>query len=293
MQTLTPTNAPGLTLTRLGYGAMQLPGPGVWGPPADRPYALAIVRRAADAGVTHFDTSAAYGPDVANALLREALSPYPAGLTIATKVGVDRAPDGAFLAAASPDQLTAQVQQNLATLGVDQLPLVYLRVGGDGLLPPGPTPFADSYAALADLRAAGLISHLGLSGCTVAQLKAAEAIAPVVAVQNRFFLFDRSSADVLSECEQRGIAFVPYFPLAAGMELPHAAQRAALQAVADRHGVSRAQVTIAWLLAHSPAILAIPGTKNPAHLEENLAAADLALDGAEVTALDGISVLID
>ncbi|WP_323746632.1 aldo/keto reductase [Catenulispora pinisilvae] len=291
MQTLTPTNAPDLTLTRLGYGAMQLPGPGVWGPPADRPCALAVVRRAADAGVTHFDTSAAYGPDVANALLREALSPYPAGLTIATKVGVDRAPDGTFLAAASPEELTAQIQQNLATLGVDRLPLVYLRVGGDGLLPPGPTPFAESYAALAELRAQGLISYLGLSGCTVAQLEAAEAIAPVVAVQNRFFLFDRGSADVLGECERRGIAFVPYFPLAAGMELPHAAQRAALQVLADRHGASHAQVTIAWLLAHSPAILAIPGTRNPAHLEENLAAADLELDASGLATLNDISTL--
>jgi aryl-alcohol dehydrogenase-like predicted oxidoreductase len=293
MQTLTPSTAPDLTLTRLGYGAMQIPGPGVWGPPADRAAALAVVRRAVAAGVTHIDTSAAYGPDVANSLIREALRPYPADLTVATKVGVDRSPDGGFVSAASPEQLRAQIQQNLATLGLDRLPLVYLRVGGDGLLPPDPTPFADSYAVLAGLRAQGVIGHLGLSGCTVAQLKEADGIAPVAAVQNRFFLFDRGSADVLAECEQRGSAFVPYFPLAAGMDLPHAAQRTAVQAIADRHGATRAQVTIAWLLAHSPAILAIPGTRNPAHLAENLAAAGIALAGDEVATLDAINTLTD
>jgi pyridoxine 4-dehydrogenase len=293
MRSFTPATAPDLALSRLGYGAMQLPGPGVWGPPGDRDTAVAVVRRAVDAGVTHIDTSAAYGPDVANELIREAVHPYPAGLAVATKVGVDRSPDGAFLTAASPEQLVAQVRQNLATLRMDRLPLVYLRVGGDGLLPPDPTPFADSFSALAGLRAQGLIGHLGLSGCTVGQLKEAEAIAPVAAVQNRFFLFDRGSADVLGECEQRGIAFVPYFPLAAGMELPHAAQRAALRAVADRYGATRAQVTIAWLLAHSPAILAIPGTKDPAHLEENLAAADLVLDAEDVAVLNEINALSD
>ena len=293
MRTMTLAAAPDLTLSRIGYGAMQLPGPAIWGPPADRPTTLAVLRRAAEAGVTHIDTSAAYGPDVANALIREALHPYPAGLTIATKVGVDRTADRAFVPAASPEQLAAQVRQNLETLALDRLPLVYLRVGGDGLLPPDPTPLADSFAALAELRAQGLIGHLGLSGCTVGQLRAAEDVAPVVAVQNRFFLFDRGSADALAECEQRGIAFVPYFPLAAGMELPHAAQRAALQAIADRHGATRAQVTIAWLLAHSTAILAIPGTKNPRHLEENLAAADLELAPADISTLNGISTLTD
>jgi aryl-alcohol dehydrogenase-like predicted oxidoreductase len=293
MRTFTPVTAPDLTLTRLGYGAMQLPGPGVWGPPADRSAALEVLRRAAAAGLTHIDTSAAYGPGVANELIREALHPYADGLTVATKVGVDRGDDGAFLTAAAPGQLAQQVHQNLVTLGLERLPLVYLRVGGDGLLPPDATPFADSYAALAELRAQGLIAHLGLSGCTAAQLKEAEGIAPVAAVQNRFFLFDRGSADVLSESEQRGIAFVPYFPLAAGMDLPHARQRAALQTIAERHGATRAQVTLAWLLAHSPAILAIPGTRDPEHLTENLAAADLALTAEDMESLDAISTLTD
>lgn len=293
MQTFTPATAPGLSLSRIGYGAMQLPGPGVWGPPADRQNALAVVRRAVEAGVTHVDTSTAYGPDVANEVIREALHPYPADLVVATKVGVDRGTDGAFVTAAAPEQLRTQVEQNLATLGLDRLPLVYLRVGGDGLLPPDPTPFADSFAVLAELRAQGHIGHLGLSGCTVAQLKEAEAIAPVAAVQNRFFLFDRSSADVADACEQQGIAFVPYFPLAAGMDLPQESQRAVLRGIAERHAASRAQVTLAWLLARSPVIVAIPGTKSPAHLEENLAAADLELGAEDVAALDAINTLTD
>ncbi|GAA2061306.1 oxidoreductase [Catenulispora yoronensis] len=291
MRTFTPTTAPSLTVTRLGYGTMQLPGPGVWGPPADRSAVLTVLRRVADAGITHLDTSAAYGPDVANELIREALHPHGDDLVVATKVGVERGSEGTFRPAASPDQLTAQVHRNLETLGADSLPLVYLRVGGDGLLAPDPTPVAESLGALSDLRDKGLIRELGLSGCTVEQLGSAEV--PIAAVQNRFFLFDRSSDDVLAACEQLGIAFVPYFPLAAGMDLPHAAQRAALRTVAAKHGATPAQTTIAWLLARSSVILAIPGTRNPAHLEENLTAVDLALTAEDVAVLDGIAGLTD
>jgi pyridoxine 4-dehydrogenase len=294
--------ADGLTVGRLGYGAMQLPGPGVWGPPQDHGTALAVLRRAVELGLTHIDTSDFYGPHVANDLIREALHPYPGDLVIATKVGVVRDEWHGFDAAAEPERLREQVQENLVRLGRDRLDLVYLRVGGDGLLFPGDTPFAESFGALADLRRRGLIRHLGLSGVTTSQLAQAREIAPVVAVQNRFHIFDRSSADVLSACEAAGIAFVPYFPLAAGMlrvgldlsqappgMAPSAEQFGALDEIADRYGATRAQVALAWLLGRSPATLAIPGTSSLAHLEENVAATRLSLTGDDIAALDKLA----
>jgi pyridoxine 4-dehydrogenase len=291
-----------LTVGRLGYGAMQLPGPGVWGPPQDHGTALAVLRRAVELGVTHIDTSDFYGPHVANDLIKEALHPYPHDLVIATKVGVVRDEWHGFAAAAEPERLREQVEQNLVRLGRDRLDLVYLRVGGDGLLFPSEVPFAESFGALADLYRQGLIRNLGLSGVTTSQLAQARAIAPVVAVQNRFHLFDRSSADVLSACEAASIAFVAYFPLAAGMlrpgldlsqappgMAPSAEQFAALDAIAGRYGASRTQVALAWLLGHSPVTLAIPGTSSLAHLEENMAAARLSLSGEDLAVLDKLS----
>ena len=291
-----------LPVTRLGYGAMQLPGPGVWGPPKDRDAAVAVLRRAVDLGVGHLDTSDAYGPQVANELIREALHPYPPGLVVATKVGVVRDRTRAFRAAARPADLREQVERNLRGLGVGRLDLVYLRVGGDGLLAPDGVPLGESFAALAELQRRGLVRHLGLSGVTREQLTEAGRIAPVVAVQNRYHLLDRGSDDVLAACERRGVAFVAYFPLGAGMldpELdtsrfppgmgPTAQQGHTLAEVARRHGATWAQVALAWLLARSPVTLAIPGTSSLAHLEENVAARQLRLSEADLTELDGLA----
>ena len=293
--------AEGLTVTRLGYGAMQLPGQGVWGPPADRDGAIAVLRRVVDLGLTHIDTSDAYGPGVANELIRQALHPYPAELVVATKVGVVRDRRGAFVAAAKPADLREQVERNLSGLGLDRLDLVYLRAGGDGLLAPDGVPLEESLGALAELRARGLVRHLGLSGVTAEQLSEAGRIAPVAAVQNRYHLLDRASADVLAACERLGVAFAAYFPLGAGTLDPNLdgsllppgmgptpRQAATLGQVARRHGATWAQVALAWLLARSPVTLAIPGTTSPAHLEENAAAERLRLSEPDLGELDGL-----
>ncbi|WP_283136713.1 oxidoreductase [Rhizohabitans arisaemae] len=296
------TLAEGLSVDRLGYGAMQLPGPGVWGPPADRERALTVLRRAVELGVDHIDTSDFYGPHVANELIREALHPYPEDLLIATKVGVERDEWRAWNAAASPDALREQVDDNLTRLGKARLDLVYLRTGGDGLLfPDESTSFADSFRTLAELRERGLIRHLGVSGVTVEQLAQARDIAPLVAVQNRYHLLDRGSADVLRYCEEHGIAFVPYFPLSAGAlraDLdpsqvppgfgPSEIQVKTLDAVAARTQATRAQVALAWLLAHSPVTLVIAGTSSPVHLAENLDAGRIELSAEDLAELDGL-----
>jgi aryl-alcohol dehydrogenase-like predicted oxidoreductase len=294
--------AGGLAVGRLGYGAMQLPGPGIWGPPRDHGNAVAVLRRAVELGVTHIDTSGSYGPHVANDLIRQALHPYPGDLLIATKVGVTRDEGRGFAAAAEPAQLREQVEQNLARLDLDQLGLVYLRVGGDGMLPPSKVPFAESLGALAEMYERGVIRALGLSGVTTDQLAEARAIAPVSAVQNRFHLFDRSCADVLAACEASGIAFTAYFPLAAGMlrpgldlsqappgMAPSAVQLAALDAIAERYGATRAQIALAWLLSYSTLTLAIPGTSSLAHVEENIAAARLTLSADDIAALNSLA----
>jgi pyridoxine 4-dehydrogenase len=268
-------------VNRLGYGAMQLPGFGVLGPPRDRDLALRVLRTALELGVDHIDTSAAYGPHVANELIRDALHPYPDHLVIATKVGVVRDANGGWHPAAAPGQLRDQVEENLRRLRLDRLDLVYLRVGGDGLLAADPTPLADSYQALAELRDKGLIRHLGLSGATATQVTDTAQVAPVVAVQNRYHLLDTAGADVLAQCERQGRAFVPYFPLGAGQLTVDPR----LAAVGARYGVTPAQVAIAWLLHRSPAILAIPGTSSPAHLADNVASAMLALTDADLAAV--------
>ncbi len=269
-------------MRRIGFGAMRLPGPGVWGPPADRDAALAVLRRAVALGVDHIDTAQYYGPDVANELIRAALHPYPEGLLIATKVGARRGDDRSWLPAATPEELRAAVHDNLRSLGIERLGLVNFRFGGDGTgLAESGVPLAESLGALIELREQGLVEAIGVSAVSVAELHAARALTAVAEVQNHFSLADRSGADVLDACAELGIAFVPFFPLGAGDLLA----RPPLRAVADRHGATPAQVALAWLLAIGPHVLAIPGTSSVAHLEENLAAGGLALDDEDLAAL--------
>jgi aryl-alcohol dehydrogenase-like predicted oxidoreductase len=271
------------TVHRIGYGAMRLPGPGVWGPPSDRDAALAVLRRAVELGVDHIDTAQYYGPDVANELIRAALHPYPDGLLIATKVGARRGPDREWLVAGAPDELRCAVHDNLRSLGLERLGLVNLRLGGDGRGMPGSgVPLADQLGALIDLRDEGLIEAIGVSAVTVDELQEARALTEIACVQNHFSLVDRTGADVLATCGELGIAFVPFFPLGAGGMVGDQPllERDALQAVAARHGATPAQVALAWMLSLGSHVLAIPGTSSVAHLEENLAAGEIEL-GAE------------
>jgi len=278
--TITP--AEGLTLTRIGYGAMQLAGPNVFGPPKDRHEAIVVLRAAVAAGVTHIDTADFYGPAVTNELIKEALHPYPAQLHIVTKVGARRAADGAWVPSLHPADLKAQVYDNLRNLGLDALDVVNLRVAGhdvsDG------EPVSDQFGALAELREQGLIRHLGLSGVDTRQFDEAQAIAPVVTVQNLYNIANRTHEDLLARCEKENIAFVPFFPLGGFSPL----QSDALTSVADKVGASRQQVALAWLLQRSPAIALIPGTSSVAHLRGNLAVADLTLPADAVAELDAI-----
>jgi pyridoxine 4-dehydrogenase len=269
-----------LPVTRLGYGAMQLAGPGVFGPPADPDNAVAVLRRAVELGVNHIDTSDYYGPYVVNDLIRTALHPYPEGLVLVTKVGARRDGTGAWLPADSPEELRQAVHDNLRRLGVDRMDAVNLRIGGTA----GPTeaPLADRFAALAELREQGLIRHLGVSNVTPAQLAEARAIAPVACVQNHFNITQRDDAALVAECAAAGIGYVPFFPLGGTFSSVDSARA---EAVAAAHGVSTAQVALAWLLAQSPALLLIPGTSSLGHLEENVAAAGITLTEQELADL--------
>jgi pyridoxine 4-dehydrogenase len=278
--TITP--AAGLTLTRMGYGAMQLAGPHVFGPPKDRDAAIEVLRAVVAAGITHIDTADFYGPVVTNELIKEALHPYADELHIVTKVGARRGVDGSWVQMQHPADLKAQVHDNLRNLGLDTLDVVNLRVAGHD--ESDDDPITDQFGALADLREQGLIRHLGLSGVNARQLKEAQAIAPVVTVQNLYNIADRRHESLLDQCEQENIAFVPFFPLGGFSPL----QSDALTAVAARLGASRQQVALAWLLQRSPAIAVIPGTSSVAHLRENIAAVDLRLDAETVAELDAI-----
>ncbi|MFI9383316.1 oxidoreductase [Kutzneria sp. NPDC052558] len=278
--TITP--AEGLTLTRIGYGAMQLAGPNVFGPPRDRGEAVAVLRAVVEAGVTHIDTADFYGPAVTNELIREALHPYPGQLHIVTKVGARRGADGAWLPSLHPADLKAQVHDNLRNLGLDVLDVVNLRVAGHDVS--DDEPVSEQFGALAELREQGLIRHLGLSGVNTRQFDEAQAIAPVVTVQNLYNIANRTHEDLLARCEKENIAFVPFFPLGGFSPL----QSDALTAVADKVGASRQQVALAWLLRRSPAIALIPGTSSVAHLRDNLAVADLQLPADAVAELDAI-----
>lgn len=267
---------------RMGYGAMQLAGPGVFGPPKDRAAAVAVLRAAVATGVDHIDTSDFYGPHVTNQIIREALHPYAADLTIVTKVGAVRGADASWNPALSAAELTSAVHDNLRNLGVDVLDVVNLRVGG--LEGPPAGSIAAPFAVLADLRAQGLIRHLGLSNVSSAHVAEAAAIAPVVCVQNHYNLVHRHDDALVDELAGKGIAYVPFFPMGGFAPI----QSAALSAVATRLGATALQVALAWLLARSPNILLIPGTSSVAHLRENLAAGDLVLTAEVRAELDAI-----
>ncbi|MGY1619375.1 aldo/keto reductase family oxidoreductase [Geodermatophilus sp. SYSU D00691] len=267
---------------RMGYGAMQLAGPHVMGPPDDRDGAIAVLRRAVELGVDHIDTSDYYGPHVTNEIIREALHPYPDDLTIVTKVGARRTPDGAWPESLSPDELRTAVHDNLDHLGVDALDVVNLRM--PGFSAPVQRSLAEPFETLAELQQQGLVKHLGVSNVTPQMLAEAQAIAPVVCAQNHYNLVHRADDPLVDALAREGIAFVPYFPLGGFSPL----QSAALETVARRLEATPMQVALAWLLARSPNILLIPGTRSVAHLEENLQAAARVLGPVELQELDRI-----
>lgn len=271
-----------IDLTRVGYGAMQLAGPGVFGPPADRDAAVAVLRAALDLGINHIDTADFYGPHVTNEIIREALAPYPDDLHIVTKVGARRDENGGWPHARTPAELREQVHDNLRNLKLDVLDVVNLRVGGFDT--PEPGSIAQQFEALAELQQQGLIRHLGLSTVTADQLAEAQSIAPVVCVQNLYNLARRDDDALVDLTAQQGIAFVPYFPLGGFSPL----QSEALEAVAKRLDATPMAVALTWLLQRSENILLIPGTSSVAHLRENVAAAALDLPPDAQAELDAI-----
>ncbi|MYW43758.1 oxidoreductase [Streptomyces sp. SID161] len=279
----TVTPATGLTLTRVGYGAMQLAGPRVFGPPRDRDAAVAVLRAVVEAGITHIDTADFYGPVVVNEIIKEALHPYPDGLRLITKVGARRGADGSWIVSRHPEDLRAQVHDNLRNLGVDALDVVNLRLGD--MDTPNEDSVADQFGALAELREQGLIRHLGLSTASAAQLDEALGIAPVVTVQNLYNLANRRDDALLARTAAENIAFVPYFPLGGFTPL----QSGTLAKTAARLAASPQQVALAWLLRRFPNIVLIPGTSSPAHLRENIAAASLELPDDAMAELDGVA----
>jgi aryl-alcohol dehydrogenase-like predicted oxidoreductase len=268
---------------RVGYGAMQLAGDGVFGPPRDRDEAIAVLRAAVDAGVDHIDTAQYYGPGVVNQLIREALFPYPEELVLVSKVAARRDGFGAVLPYDDPDQLRAGIEENLATLGVEQLAAVNLRVM-DNAVPD--ERFVDQLGALVDARNDGLIAGIGISNVTHRHVLRALEVTDIVCVQNAYNLADRSSAAVLKECAARGIAFVPFCPLG-WPKKQHDAIRTnpVVAAIAVSHGATPAQVALAWLLAIADNVLLIPGTSSRGHLAENLGAVSLSLRDDEVASL--------
>ena len=277
-----------LTVQRIGYGAMQLAGPGVWGPPKDPDGAVAVLREAVAAGVNHIDTSDFYGPHVTNQIIRQALHPYPAGLVIVTKLGASRPPDKSWLLAISPEDLTAGVHSNLRNLGLDALDIVNYRVMGSGHgLEEG--SIAEQVTVLADLRRKGLIRHIGLSNVTAAQVAEAQAITDIVCVQNNYNVVYRQDDALIDDLARQGIAYVPFFPLGGFTPL----QSSTLSDAAGRLGATPMQVALAWLLHRSPNILLIPGTSSVAHLRENLAAGQLTLSPQTLAELDGIAALVE
>ncbi|MEO6570767.1 MAG: oxidoreductase, partial [Ilumatobacteraceae bacterium] len=267
------------SVNRVGFGAMQLPGPGVLGPPRDRDQALAVLRRAVGLGVDHIDTAQFYGPDVANELIREALHPYPDNLLLVSKVGSRRDAGGAWHPAQTPAELRSAVDDNLRSLDVDRLGAVNLRrMLEHDLATDQVVPLEDQLAEMVALRDEGKIAGIGISTAPLAEVEMAIATAGVVCVQNAFSLLDQSDAATLAACHAAGVAYVPYFPLGSAFpHLPKVTDDPTVQAAATRRGVTPAQVGLAWLLAHNPSILLIPGTSSVAHLEQNVAVGDLEL----------------
>lgn len=273
--------APGLELTRMGYGAMQLAGPHVFGPPKDREAAKAVLREVVTMGINHIDTSDFYGPYVTNEIIKEALHPYPDGLHLVTKVGNRRDADGGWPPARSPKELRQAVYDNLERLGLETLDVVNLRLGG---MTPEPGSLAETFTVMAEMREEGLIRHLGLSTVTAEQVAEAQTIAPVVCVQNFYNIANRQDDALIDALASQGIAYVPYFPLGGFAPL----QSEVLNAVAARRGVSPLAVALAWLLQRSPNILLIPGTSSLTHLRENVAGAALELSSEDVEELNGV-----
>ena len=271
------------TVKRLGYGAMQLAGPGVFGPPRDHDAAIAVLRAAIAAGIDHIDTSDFYGPHVTNQLIREALAPYPDDLVIVTKIGGRRGDDASWLPAASPDELRQAVEDNRRNLGLDVLPVVNMRFWGDGH-GPAEGSVAAEMRVLAELQQQGLVRHIGLSNVTAAQIAEGQRIARIACVQNHYNLAHRGDDALIDALAAKGVAYVPFFPLGGFSPL----QSDALSRVAAGLGVTPLQVALAWLLLRSPNILLIPGTSSVAHLRENLAVGALELPAAAMAELDGI-----
>ena len=271
------------TVKRLGYGAMQLAGPGVFGPPKDHDAALAVLREAVAQGVDHIDTSDFYGPHITNRLIREALRPYADDLTIVTKIGARRGSDGSWNPAFSAEELTRAVQDNLANLGLDALDVVNLRIMFS-VHGPAEGSIEAPLTALAELQRQGLVRHIGLSNVTARQVEEGRQIAEIVCVQNMYNLAHRDDDALIDSLAADGIAYVPFFPLGGFSPL----QSSALSGVAAELGATPMQVALAWLLRRSPNILLIPGTSSVAHLTENLAAASLTLSAEAMTALDAV-----
>jgi pyridoxine 4-dehydrogenase len=287
--TSTTTSLPGgtyqlgdLEVTRVGYGAMQLAGPHVFGPPKDHDEAVAVLREVVELGINHIDTSDYYGPHVTNELIREALAPYPDDLHLVTKVGARRDAEGGWPPARSPRELVQQVHENLERLGLETMDVVNLRMGG--LDAPEPGSIAPQFEALAELQQQGLVRHLGLSTVSAAQVAEAQTIAPVACVQNFYNIAHREDDALVDALAEQGIAYVPYFPLGGFTPL----QSDGLSAVADRLGATPMSVALAWLLQRSPNILLIPGTSSREHLRENVAGAGLELPPDAVAELDAL-----
>ena len=278
------TMAEDLTVTRMGYGAMQLAGPGVFGPPKDRDAAVAVLREAVERGITHIDTADFYGPHITNQIIKEALYRYPDELRIVTKVGAKRDAQGGWPHARSPQELRQAVHDNLKNLGLDALHVVNLRVGGFDS--PEPGSIAEPFTALAQLRQEGLIRHLGLSTVNAEQVAEAQSIAPVVCVQNYYNIANRADDSLIDSLATQGIAYVPYFPLGGFNPL----QSSTLESVATRLGATPMAVALAWLLQRSPNVLLIPGTSSVSHLRENITGAALTIPEDELTGLNSVGV---
>ncbi|MEA3092651.1 MAG: pyridoxine 4-dehydrogenase [Caballeronia sp.] len=273
----------GRAVHRLGYGAMQLAGPGVFGPPKDHDAAIAVLREAVASGVDHIDTSDFYGPHITNQIIREALHPYPDDLVIVTKLGAVRGEDASWLPAMEPEDLRRGVHDNLRNLGLDTLDVVNLRIMGS-IHSPSEGSIEKPVTALAELQREGLVRHIGLSNVTAAQIAEAQGIAKIVCVQNQYNLVQRDDGTLVDELASQGIAYVPFFPLGGFTPI----QSSVLSTVAHTVGATPMQVALAWLLHRSPNILLIPGTSSVAHLRENLQAAQLSLSDAVLAELDAI-----
>lgn len=267
-----------LTVNRLGFGTMRLTGNGIWGPPDDRAEAVRVLRRAVELGIDFFDTADSYGPYVAEELIREALHPYRDGIVVATKAGLVRTGENAWTPLGFPAYLRQEVEMSLRRLGTDRIDLFQLHRIDQKF------PLEDQVGELAALQKEGKIRHLGLSEITVDQLAAAQRVAPIVSVQNRYNMAERAAEPLLEACEAQGIAFIPWAPLGSG---PLVADGGPLQRIASEHRIKPSQLAVAWLLKRSPAMVPIPGTSRVAHLEENVSAAEVTLTDAEFQALDG------